>query len=453
MENMQFFETLENCGKCRDEFITNIEDLCTECPIRKDVEKTKVNLNKKFTLFKSIESVETIKEYIKDKIKEGREKIEKQINWEHRNTDEDAQVRLRPNRISIVVDWVTVVKFYSEQLELIERENSANNLINEFKKDQPRNNEIDTRFFLTTFLDEQVQKGNEYKNLKRLIENRGFFNIKLDTHKVKCYTPELALILTTKSLQAKNLETKEDVTLNRFEYLNSYEQGFIEGEQYFEGNYGVEHNTLISGENFKNNIELLRTEYFQVKTCKYDENEKEGWVFVKATYPIVLTHNEIKEYGYYSGIVSKVDELLKKFNKQFMPNGTVKEISNTFEKFTNDDNTNKDKIIPTLLSNEFDNIDIKDVYNHFKAGLVDKKYLSEVDLITYLNQAFHHEKIPKKKFNFTNVGSNTKIRNIFYRYYKDLNSKPKGKKREYCRLLGEYFIGHTTDNTYNNFSR
>jgi hypothetical protein len=112
------FETLENCGKCRDEFITDIEKLCAECPIQNHVKSEKENMIKKFNVLKSVETTEALKEYINEKKVKYRTEIEKMINYESLNNYEDPEVRLRPNRVSVVVTFKEQIKYYNEQIDL-----------------------------------------------------------------------------------------------------------------------------------------------------------------------------------------------------------------------------------------------------------------------------------------------------------------------------------------------
>ena len=110
------FETLENCGKCCNEFITDIEMLCTECPIHKHVEDEIENMANKYNVLKSVETNEALREYINEKKVNYRAKIEEQINWEHLNKEDDPQIKYRPNRISVVVTFKEQIKYYNTQL-------------------------------------------------------------------------------------------------------------------------------------------------------------------------------------------------------------------------------------------------------------------------------------------------------------------------------------------------
>lgn len=172
--------------------------------------------------------------------------------------------------------------------------------------------ESDERFWLTTLFDEQAQTTHEYIGFKREIENHDWFNIKTENDTVKIYTPELALIFSSKELQARNMETKEDATINGFKYLTTYITAFKEGEQYFEKEFAISANTLY-GANAEQYVRDIHLNFFHIPHT----GGNSGWQYVKKTYPYILTHKAIKEYGFYSGIVSKVDAMIKKYPKLF----------------------------------------------------------------------------------------------------------------------------------------
>ena len=80
----------------------------------------------------------------------------------------------------------------------------------------------DIRFWLTTFSEEQEQTKHEYKSFKREIENNGCFKVKTETDTVKIYTPELAVILTSRELPSLNMDTQTETNINGWEYLKTY---------------------------------------------------------------------------------------------------------------------------------------------------------------------------------------------------------------------------------------
>jgi len=161
----------------------------------------------------------------------------------------------------------------------------------------------DTRFWLTSFFDKQEQTKPEYKSFQTQIELNGCVIMRVGTGTVKIYTPELAVILTSKELPARNMDTQKETTINGFEYLKTFIEAYKEGEQYFETNFA----------NAEQYVKSIHLNFFHVK----HNGISEGWVYVKKQYPIILTHKAIKEFGYYSGIVNKVEEHVKKYPYEF----------------------------------------------------------------------------------------------------------------------------------------
>jgi hypothetical protein len=170
----------------------------------------------------------------------------------------------------------------------------------------------DTRFWLTTFFEEQEQTKHEYKVFKREIENNGCVKVKTETDTVKIYTPELAVIFTSNTLSARNMDTQTETIINGSDYLKTYIEAYKEGEQYFETEFKVSTNTLY-GANAEQYVRDIHLNFFHVQHT----GTNEGWSYVKKQYPMILTHKAVKEFGYYSGIVNKVEEQVKKYPRLF----------------------------------------------------------------------------------------------------------------------------------------
>lgn len=105
------------------------------------------------------------------------------------------------------------------------------------------------------------------------------------------------------------------------------------------------------------------------------------------------------------------------------------------------------------FENNFDNVDYKEVYNHFKTGLLKTKKLEEGELQNFLIAAFQNKIVPKNKFKLKNIESKDKVMKVFYQYYKDVAAKPYGKQKGYAGLLGNYFQGYKTSTVSSNFSK
>jgi len=195
-------------------------------------------------------------------------------------------------------------------------ESNTRNIRNEFRETDNREvtpkRKKDTRFWLTSFFEKLEQDKHEYKSIQEQIKNNGWFIVKTENETVKIYTPELAVIFTSKELPARNMETQKETTLNGWEYFKTYIEAYKEGEQYFENEIKVSSNTLY-GANAEQYVKDIHLNFFHV----LHTGAIEGWGYVKKQYPIILTHKAVKEYGYYSGIVNKVEEQVKKHPRLF----------------------------------------------------------------------------------------------------------------------------------------
>lgn len=114
--------------------------------------------------------------------------------------------------------------------------------------------------------------------------------------------------------------------------------------------------------------------------------------------------------------------------------------------------TVREQVIPTFKNN-FDNVKPTEIYNHFKAGLVEKGYLTEQELNEYLRAAFELKKIPQTLFKLRHTPTKQKIYTVFYVYYKDISQKKHERQKEYAALLGNYFEGYKTEIIKTNWAR
>lgn len=107
---------------------------------------------------------------------------------------------------------------------------------------------------------------------------------------------------------------------------------------------------------------------------------------------------------------------------------------------------------PTFINN-FDKITPTEIYKHFKAGLVEKGYLTEQELNEYLKAAFEMKTIPETLFKIKDAPNKAAIGAVFYKYYKNVAGKIHGKQNQYAALLGDYFEGYKTTTVSSNFSK
>lgn len=103
------------------------------------------------------------------------------------------------------------------------------------------------------------------------------------------------------------------------------------------------------------------------------------------------------------------------------------------------------------FENIFDSVKPKTVYDYFKKELVDTGYLTLPLLEDYLKCAFQDTNYPNEKFTFTKKIKSKVARDIWHRYYSVTADAGNGYKTRYAGLLGNYFIGDTTEKIYANF--
>jgi hypothetical protein len=302
----------------------------------------------------------------------------------------------------------------------------------------------DTPFLLINFFEQQATQ--KYNGIQREIDIKGYINLNTDTGSVKVFSRQLAEILISNSLPAQNLDTKTETTINGIEYQNSFVEGYKEGEQYFETEWKVSSNTLYGGAGAEQYVRDIHINFFHIQHSNNSINIQ-GWGGVKKGYPAILTHKVVKEFGYYSGIVNKVEEQVKKHPRQFA----------TFDKCehnlpTQQTETKAEQEKP-IFTNNFDKIPPTQIFLHFKAGLVEKQYLTEQELNEYLKVAFELKTIPEIRFKIKDAPKKATIEAVFYNYYKNIAGKIHGKQYQYASLLGNYFEGYKTKTVSSNFSK
>jgi hypothetical protein len=170
----------------------------------------------------------------------------------------------------------------------------------------------DTRYFLNNEQIKAIQKHQDYAGYKDQIEAHGSMGFIIGNDTLNVYTPTLCYILSRHELQVYNLDAQKDETINGMGYLDTYKEAYYKGIQHFEDEIKVNPNVLY-GANAESIVKDLHHKYFHAKNSA----SSDGWQFVKKSFPFILTHKAISEYGYFSGIVSKVDEMIIKYPNVF----------------------------------------------------------------------------------------------------------------------------------------
>ncbi|WP_394749321.1 hypothetical protein [Spongiimicrobium salis] len=101
------------------------------------------------------------------------------------------------------------------------------------------------------------------------------------------------------------------------------------------------------------------------------------------------------------------------------------------------------------FKNNFDSLPESKVRDYFFNKLVSSGYLNEAELNEYLFCVFE-QGIITSKFTLRKRTTKGDVISIFSKYYED-SYNPRGRKREYVRLLSDYFIGFDEQKVFNNF--
>lgn len=171
----------------------------------------------------------------------------------------------------------------------------------------------DTLYRLTNDFIKNIQKHVDYNYINNLISDNGSFQYTINGVDVKFYTAEMAiLLLQTKDLEVINRDTKNNelVKIDCTKYLNTYIEAFKQGQYYFENELKFSPNKLNS-EEVQRCINNLRVLYYE------HDLPRKALVYYKNNCPQLLTHKNISEWGYNSGIVSCIEVLFKTFKLEF----------------------------------------------------------------------------------------------------------------------------------------
>ena len=132
-----------------------------------------------------------------------------------------------------------------------------------------------------------------------------FYNVSYKGYEAKVYVFELYKILSNESFPLFG----ENEILNGLSLIPIYIEGFKKGKEFFKSNYTV--STEILFQNINEYIKTLQTCY-----CHKEQGQgKRGWCWYRWNYPIIFNDEKIKEYGYFAGIISEIDELKEHYHQ------------------------------------------------------------------------------------------------------------------------------------------
>lgn len=184
--------------------------------------------------------------------------------------------------------------------------------------------------FLLPELDKRTCEQFQY-----YLNESGYISLRIDGREVKLYSAELSTFLVSKNLPTidpeqekqdddiagkalENLslihagkepihaipESEPNCFINGSDYLDDFLKGYAEGTDYFKNSYALPIGVLY-GENAETYVMKIHDAY-----CRNGVGKKKGWKWAKGRYPLLITHEAIRELGYYSALVSATEELL-----------------------------------------------------------------------------------------------------------------------------------------------
>lgn len=284
----------------------------------------------------------------------------------------------------------------------------------EFEKQKPKLTKSDPRINLVDLSNHRLKNEvcHEFDRLLIHFQENKYLIVNKD---YKIYSAGISYLFSTKNINAKNLETKEDFILNNKPYFDTFINAFKEGEKYFKDKFEVSKEVLY-GNNSKTIVADIHQNYYHI----IHSDSFTGWVGVIHSNPMLITHEIIKKYGYYSGILSKADAFISEYPNVFIDFHKCK---NTVE---NNNQTNVSK--PTK---EEDIQKIKEILKPLSGNWKRDLILNESDfsnLIEYTLHIMEHNCLPNETKQFPITGASIEfIRKTIHLVYLHL-----GKKNKSC---------------------
>lgn len=142
---------------------------------------------------------------------------------------------------------------------------------------------------------------------------------------IRVFNPHLAYILDLdvdsgklthvkkQSGESENDYEASELLMYKYKMLDLFELGYEEGSHFFRNAYlKTDIDALPNPEVFVKRISRL---YFEDGV--EDDGKRKGWNFVKTEYPEILGKDNLKLYGYYSGICNEYERLVNEFKELF----------------------------------------------------------------------------------------------------------------------------------------
>jgi len=216
----------------------------------------------------------------------------------------------------------------------------------------------------------------------------------------------------------------------------------------------IKQSALEYKNSFETNFEnyLKRNDGCDLVLNDYIKFEKENWEEIKN----IIDTDEIDlsglPEGYQPDRYSVLNEIWEAYGKEgnHLVMNKVKVILSFLDSKIKKDALNIVSI--QNIENNFDKVPIEKLYKNYYA-LVEKKYITEDELLIFMNFAFDKKEPLENKISFTNVKNKLSVIECFHKHHHDLAGKIRGRQPKYAELLSKYFEGFEIEYVITNFSK
>ena len=169
-------------------------------------------------------------------------------------------------------------------------------------------------YTVTAFTDGTAYHDKLYTDPKRIIEQSGSDYLRNNGAKIKLYTPKLAYLFSNPTLEVYNLRLQKSEIVKTDIFFKAYYEGYKEGQNFFNERFNVSPEILYGAGSKKYAKDIGHNYSF----ADVNQNSAiKGWQYVKHYNNEVLSIQDVKQQGYYSGIVDKVEVLVIQYPHLF----------------------------------------------------------------------------------------------------------------------------------------
>lgn len=173
------------------------------------------------------------------------------------------------------------------------------------------------RYWLLDVNEQTESFQREYK--RRLEKNEKPIPVNTTKGQILIFEPMLFCILTETEILVSNSESSNIETVNgTLAFFPHFFEAYFEGLADFEKTYNFLPEGLLLG-NRERTLRIVHELLYHEKLFWYRKKMKhdfrKGWAFVARNYPVLIYENELKFFGYYSGMLAGLELMDARFPK------------------------------------------------------------------------------------------------------------------------------------------